>query len=264
MRTRRRIVGVLAALVGLPILAILLAIVVVAVFGVSIDASRWRAALAERAGAVLGRPVRFDGPLMLELRRDVVLRARDVHVLGPPEFAERDLVSIGTAQLSVDLLAALRGRVHVRNIELADGRVHLARSGAGGANWASPTPSNEATEPGTGHAPVRTVIEVERLSVRNVEVEYQDARSGVHRLLDLEELAGTGESGQPLKLTARGRVRGAVSCALDLAGASIQELLVADRAWLFTVDAKCAGTRMHASGALESGRRVARFQFGVG
>lgn len=264
MSATRRIVGALAALVGLPILAILLSIVVIAVFGVSIDASRWRAAISERAGAALGRPVRFDGPLVLELRRDAVLRARDVHVPGPPEFAQGDLVSFGTAQLSVDLLAALRGRVHVRSIELADGRVHLVRTGSGSANWASPTPSNETAEPGTGPAPVRAAIEIERLSVRNVEVEYQDARSGMHRLLDLEELSGTGESGQPLTLVARGRVRGSVPCALDLAGASIQELMVADRAWPFTLDAACPGTRLHASGALESGHRVARFRFGVG
>jgi uncharacterized protein involved in outer membrane biogenesis len=158
----------------------------------------------------------------------------------------------------------LRGRLLVRDVELADVRVRLARSHDGRPNWALPPASADwfRARGGAASRPVET--EVDRLSIRNLTVEYQDARSEARRLLDLEELVGTGKSGGPLALTARIRVQEKATCVIDIDGATARELQKSDRPWPFTLDADCPNTRLHASGTLDAGRDVARFRFGAG
>jgi uncharacterized protein involved in outer membrane biogenesis len=262
MMMRRRTAAVLVALVGVPLVALASAILVVFFFGVSIDASPWREALAARASAALGRPVTLAGPLELRLGRETALLAHDLRVASPPGFAVPELVTFGTASLRVDLLSALRGRLHVHGLELADIRVRLVRYDDGRANWLPSTLSSDAS--GTRRASGPVEMEVERLSIRNLVVEYQNGRSKPRRLLELEDLAGRGKWGKPLQLTARIRTRGSVRCSVDIVGAPARDLQKSDRPWPLTLDVACPDTRLHADGALEAGREAARFIFGAG
>jgi uncharacterized protein involved in outer membrane biogenesis len=240
---------------ALAVVVLSAAIAAVAFIGASVDVSRWRGPLAERLSAALGRPVRLDGALRLELGLTAALRAAEVRVLNPPGFAEAELATLAAAEVRVDLLAALRGRWHVRSVELADGRIRLARAADGRANWAGrPQPAASGT-PG--------VIEVDRFSIRNLAVEYQREPAAPRSLVELEELAGTGERNDPMRVTLRGRVR-TVPCAVSLEGAPARLLQEADDPWPFTLDLECASTRLRTRGVLEPGRGTARFGFGVG
>jgi uncharacterized protein involved in outer membrane biogenesis len=262
MRVRRRTAAVLVALVGVPLAALASAILVVFLFGMSIDASRWRDALAARATAALGRPVSLAGPLELRLGRETALLAHDLRVASPPGFEAPELVTFGTATIRVDLLSVLRGRLHVHGVELADVRIRLARSGDGRANWVRPTPPPDASR--TRRAASAVEIEVGRLSIRNLVVEYQNARSEARRLLEVEDLAGAGTGGQSLHLTARVRILESEPCSVDIGGAPAQVLQQSDRPWPFTFDVACLETRLHATGTLEAGREAVRFSFGAG
>ena len=107
---------------------LLLAIIAIAVFGVSIDVSRWRDAIAARASAALGRPVALDGRLELELGRETGLHVAGVRILNPPGFATPELATLREARARIDLLAALHGRLRVHSLEADDGRVRLERA----------------------------------------------------------------------------------------------------------------------------------------
>lgn len=249
MAALRRVAAALAVIV------LFAAIAAVAFIGASVDVSRWREPVAERLSAALGRPVRLDGALRLALGLTATLRAADVRVLNPPGFAEAELATLATAEVRVDLLSALRGRWHVRSVELADGSIRLARTADGRAKWAGPPLPAASGSPG--------VIEVDRFSIRNLAIEYQQEPSAPRRLIELEEVAGTGERDSPMKVTLRGRVR-TVACAVSLEGVSARLLQEGDDPWPFTLDLECASTRLHARGALEPGRGAARFSFGAG
>ena len=60
MSRRRRIIVSLLALVGVPAVVLVLAIVAIAVFGVSIDVSRWREAIAARPAVQRGLKILAD------------------------------------------------------------------------------------------------------------------------------------------------------------------------------------------------------------
>ena len=151
MSTRRRIVAALVALVGLPLAVLLIVVTWVAVFGVSIDASRWRDALAARASVALGRQVALDGPLKFELGREAAVHVGGVRILNPPGFATPELATLGEARVRLDLLAALRGRLHVHSFEAAAGHVRFERAADGRANWAPTASASASSEPRRSH-----------------------------------------------------------------------------------------------------------------
>ncbi len=268
MSAGRRIARVLVALVGVALAALLLAIAVVALFGVSIDASRWRDVLASRASVALGRQVALDGVLVFELGREAAVHVGGVRILNPAGFAAPELATLGEARVRIDLLEALRGRLLVHSFEAAAGRVRLERAADGRANWAPPPRASGASQPGrTG--PALDAIEIQRASIRNFAFEYYDARSGAKHALDLDELVGIGKWSEPLKLSMRGRIaRGRAGPSfpytIDIDGGSAQLLQEGREAWPFTLDFAFLGTRLHATGTLDVGQGTARFDFGAG
>ena len=95
---RRPVALAIATLIGVPLGVVLIAIgltVAVALSGMSIDASRWRDAVAERASAALGRPVILQGAFELEPRlgRELGLRIGSLRILNPPGFAGQEFLA---------------------------------------------------------------------------------------------------------------------------------------------------------------------------
>jgi hypothetical protein len=260
MTRRGRLLAAAAALVALP----LAALVAVAAIGVSIDAARWRDAIAARATAALGRPVALDGPLELRLGRTTALHIGGVRILNPPGFSRPELATLGKARASIDLLAALRGRVLVHSFEAADARVRFERAADGRANWAPQASTAAAPEATGGPSLPPVAIEIERTSIRNFAVVYRDQRSGARHSFYLDELAGTGKWSEPLRLTLRGRVDRSFPYTITIEGGSARLLQEAGEPWPFTLDFEFLGTRLHATGTVEEREGTARFEFGAG
>jgi hypothetical protein len=259
--TRRRLALVAAAaLIAVP----LVAGAVVVLLGISIDAGRWREPIAARASAVLGRQVVLDGPLELALGRSLRLRIGGVRVLNPPGFAAAELATLGEARAQIDLAAALRGRLHVTSFEAADSRVHLERAADGRANWARSSAAAAAPERAGDSALDLVDVEVERTALRNLAIEYRDARSGARRLFELDELTGTGKWQAPLALTLRGRVDKSFAYTVTVDGGPVRLLQDAGEPWPFTLDFEFLGTRLHAEGAVDAASGKAQFDFGAG
>ncbi len=145
---RRRVALVIAALIGVPLglaLVVMGLAVAVALSGMSIDASRWRDAAAERASAALGRPVILQGAFELEPRlgRELGLRVGSVRILNPPGFAGTEFLAIGELRARIDLFDALRGRLRSSSIEAREVGLWLERGADGRGNWTS-TPRRDA------------------------------------------------------------------------------------------------------------------------
>ena len=260
--TRRRLIAVLAAaLAGLAIATVLGAAVALALFDVAIDIAPWRDAIAARAASSLGRPVILEGALELVLGRETRLRVGGVRILSPPGFAAAEFAALGEARARVDLFAALRGELRVLSIEAADGRIRLERADDGRTNWAVPAGT---AEPRAGSTLPQPAIEVERIALNRLAVEYADARSGTRHVLALDELTAHGRWNEPLTLQLRGRVDETFRYSVEVAGGSARLLQEAGAPWPFTLDFEFLGTRLHASGTVDAGKREARFDFGAG
>src|SRR5689334_6290755 len=91
--------------------------------GISIDASFLRSTIAQTFSDNIGRRVRFEGPMEMEISATPKLRIGGLHVANPPGFGDEDFASLGEARLALDLWPLLfKHRLHIE--ELAGSDVH--------------------------------------------------------------------------------------------------------------------------------------------
>ncbi len=252
MGRRRRFAVAIAALAAVPLATVIAAFAA----GVSIDVSRWRDEAAQRASVAIGRSVILQGALELTLGRELVLRARDVRIPNLPGFAARDLAAIGDVQARVDLFDALRGRARLRGIQASDIGLWLERAADGSGNWSF------ARQPGPAAPPA--VPDLGQIMLNRLAVRYDDARSAMHRFVEVDEFSGSAGPDAALRLALRGRVDARTSYVFRVDGGTLRHLQDGTEPWPFTVDVKTAGAWLHAGGVFEAHRGVARFDFGAG
>jgi uncharacterized protein involved in outer membrane biogenesis len=162
--------------------------------GVTLEVSRWCDAAAARATAALGRPVVLEGPVQLKLGREAVLRVSGVEVLNPPGFTTNEFAALGEARVRFDLLDAVRGSLHVRDIEASAGRLRLERTVDGRPNWSFAAAPSAAR-------PFGITVEVADITLRNLDVEYHDARAAKRLRFAVDELTASGQWDAPLRRT---------------------------------------------------------------
>jgi uncharacterized protein involved in outer membrane biogenesis len=254
---RRPVALAIATLIGVPLGVVLIAIglaVALALSGMSIDASRWRDAVAERASAALGRPVILQGAFELKPRlgREQGLRIGSLRILNPPGFAGQEFLATTELHARIDVFEALRGRLRSSSIEARDVGLWLERSADGRGNWTSTTPRESGPQP--------PGMDVARLVLHGMDIHYHDARSATRRFIALTELSGSAGPDRPLHLAARARLEPGLAYSLNIEGGPLRLLQDDAEAWPFTLDVKSRGARLHASGALDARQRTARFQ----
>lgn len=248
-----RIAVVSAVLVGLLLAAVAAAVVAAFASGTSIDASRWRDVVEQRASSALGRPVALRGVLQLTLGRELVLRVGDLQVLNPPGYSGREFLTVGDARLRLDVIDALRARPRLRGIEADDIGLWLERDADGRGNWVL-APPREAREP-----PPAT--ELGRVRLSRLAIHYGDVRTATQRAVVLDEVDGSAGPDGPLRLALRGRASGSWPYRLQVEGGSLQRLLDGSDPWPVRVDLGAAGLSLRAAGELHVGRGEARFRF---
>ena len=198
----------IAALIGVPLGVALFAMglaVAAALSGISIDASRWRDAAAQRASAALGRPVILQGAFELEPRlgRELGLRIGSLRILNPPGFAGQEFLAIG--ELRAGSTCSTRcvagcGRAASRPAMSACGSSEAPTAVATGRRRRSAMPG-----------PPSPAIDIARIALHGLDIHYHDVRSATRRFVQLDELSGSAGRDRPLHLAARGRLEPATS-----------------------------------------------------
>ena len=255
---RRWFLVSIRVLIGLPLAAALAAIIALLVTGVTVDASRWRDASAERVSAALGRTVILEGPFELSLGREAELRIGGVRILSPSGFTADEFLTLTEARVRIDLfdlLDALRGELHLHSIEASDVRLWFERAGDGRNNWAPAQPSAPDRARGT--------ISVGQIALHRLAIDYRDARTATRHTLDLDELSASVRWNEALLLAVRGRLGKQFPFDLTAEGGPLRLIQEASGPWPFTLDFTSPGTRLRASGDIDTSKGEARFNFGA-
>src|SRR5260370_18447139 len=84
--------------------------------GITVDASVLRGPIATVFSDTLGRPVRFDGPMELEISARPKLRIGGLHITNAPGFEGGDFASLGEARLALDLWPLLHKRLQIEEV----------------------------------------------------------------------------------------------------------------------------------------------------
>ena len=179
----RHVLQVVAACSALLVVALLY----VALIGIVIDASALRGNIARMLSESVGREVRFEGPLQLEVSAHPKLRIGGLHLANETGFGGGELVSLGEARLGLDLWPLFIWRLQIEELAGSDVRVRLQNKMDGSNNWTlRPTQvkSQNVAAPGEGNAlalgEVLAALDIERVSLENLQVEFIGADAKSH------------------------------------------------------------------------------------
>jgi len=234
----------------------LLAVVVMALLGVTIDLSFMRRGVETSAEKALGRDVSINGPVVLEFSGWPSIEVRDISIANVPDGRADTFLAAGLARLEMRLTALLKGELQIGEIRVEQVTLNLENDAKGGANWLFGAPlesgSSAIEEPASEIAPADTAVSfigLHELSLQQVAVNYHDAALDKSIAFGLDSLYGEATAGKPITLQLSGHIQEG-RYALEIHGGSVEELLDPDTIWPFTLEGEVYGRRIDANGNL--------------
>jgi uncharacterized protein involved in outer membrane biogenesis len=244
MKILRRIGIVIGALLGIPVLAL----IVVVALGITIPLDAFRADIEEAARDTLGRGVEIDGPIALVLALSPTVEVQRLRIANPPGWDTNAFVQLGRARGSVDLLPLLRREISIDAIAMDGGAIRLETRADGSNNWTFERATSKAPAP-PGEGPAYEFVRLGELAVRSLSFEYHDAGSGETHALELEALDGSVERDAPIVLSARGLTRNQ-PFEVSLTGGTLAALSDPAQPWSLDVTASLADAVITLDGSI--------------
>jgi hypothetical protein len=261
-------------LISIPSVLVALAVllVVLAWFGVPVDAGVWRGQIAEAASEALGREVRVEGPLEMVVSVRPSVKVGGIRIMNPPGFSTPFFASLGDARLKLDLLALWGKRLRIRELTAENVAVHLERAADGKANWAFQLALSTAAEPAAqpgepaGFSARDVNLEIIALSLKRLEIDLVRAGDPRTRYFALDEMNGEGGAGKPIKLEMRGSVEKTFPYRIGFTSGPLSDVIRLDRPWPFEFTVDFLGTVLRASGSVTraGGAIAGEMLFGMG
>lgn len=248
------------------ILVLVLGLTYVAIVGVPVDASLLRTPVAKIFSDALGREVRFEGPMELQLSARPRLRVGGLHISNPPGF-DGDFASLGEARFSLDLWPLLDRRLVIKEIAGSDVHVRLQHRADGSNNWTFLRPQTSAPEmpasedPAIGPQAILAALDIGQVSLDALNVEYVSAEDRSH-YFDLHRLDASAPAGQPLTAKLIGAVEKTFPYELEFSGGSLADLADLDQAWPVDLTLRFLSTTLTLNGHVSGAR--GELNFGVG
>ena len=252
---------------------LMLAFAYVTFVGVTIDASFLRGRIAQTFSDNIGRAVRFDGPMEMELSARPKLRVGGLHIANPPGFGGGDFASLGEARLAVDLWPLLfKKQLRIDELAGSDVQVRLQSRDDGSNNWTlyRPTHASDAesatrsrSETGTSVSAEQaaTLLDIQRIVLEQLNVEYVGANGKSH-FFDLHTLVAKSPADAPLRMTLDGTVEKQFPYQMELTGGRMSELAT-DKPWPISFTLTFLSSTLSVSGSV-SGNGAGEVSFGLG
>lgn len=183
--------------------------------------------LEQLAGSMLGREVRIEGPSRLVLSLHPSLTVGDLSIGNPADWdMEEPFLTADHGTASVDLLALLRGQIRIETFELETVSANLKVRADQQTNFAFAPQEQTGSDRGGGHE----FAGLDRVSLTEITIDYQDELSGSHYELFIEQASGSGTFDTPLQLAASGKFA-QIPYALAIEGGTLSGLLRGDGVW---------------------------------
>ncbi|HKB82353.1 MAG TPA: AsmA family protein, partial [Burkholderiales bacterium] len=219
------------------ILIVVLGFLYVTFVGISINASFLRGTIAQTFSDNIGRPVRFEGPMEIEISAKPKLRIGGLHIANAPGFGKQDFASLGEARLAVDLWPLLfKRKLHIDELAGSDVRAHLQVRSDGTNNWTfhRPIPAAPKAPDPAGPSSISAdqafaLLDIQRVTLENLKVEYAGIDDKSH-YFSLHALTAQSPANQPFTLTLNGAVEKEFPYHLEFTGGKLSDLAT-DKPW---------------------------------
>ena len=264
------------ALAGL--ITLLMLLVLVAIFGVRIDAAPYRDRIGRLLSEQLGRAVYLDGALQLELSMRPAMLIRKVRIAQPKDFGQADFLAVGELRVSLDLALLLKNKLRAEEIAGSDVRVMLQQRADGRNNWTFALPAsvsapaksvkplkpNTLDKPDTEELPELAAngLDIRKIVLRKLNVEYRGV-NGKPQYFALDQLDATVPADGPIRAKASGRIDQTLRYELAFDGGPFAALITDNTDWPFNIKLEFLDSVFTASGKLGGVNSSLRFGLGT-
>jgi uncharacterized protein involved in outer membrane biogenesis len=237
--------------------------------GISVDASFLRGTIAQTFSDNIGRPVRFEGPMEMEISAKPKLRVGGLHIANAPGFGAGDFASLGEARLALDLWPLLfKRKLHIDELAGSDVQALLQVKADGSNNWTFHRPIPAATiapEP-DGKPSIRTdqafaLLDIQRVKLENLKVTYVGA-DGKSHYFSLHALNAQSPANQSFKLTLNGAVEKEFPYQLDFTGGKLSDLAT-DKPWPIALTLTFLSSTLTVNGSVSGSSGEVTFGLGT-
>lgn len=255
--------GVLLGIVGLVIIAIILAVLFV-------DLNRFKPQIEQAVQKQTGRTLQIEGDIGWSLYPVLGIELGQTTLSNAPGFGEQPMASVQQVSVGVSLLPLLSGNLNVSELVLKRPQIMLARKADGTTNWDDLIQKQQEEQPqeepqaedGTSQ-PLN--IAIEGVSLTDADILWRDEQNGqqIH-IAPLTLSTGPIQPGKPTDLevvlavanenpqvNANLRLTTRVTSAEDLAWVEWQDLALQLKAQGAAIPAKQATVTLNSSGRLQ-------------
>jgi uncharacterized protein involved in outer membrane biogenesis len=233
----RRVLLWTAWTVATLVLTVVVILLYVTFVGISVDASFLRATVAQTFSDNIGRTVRFEGPMEMEISARPRLRIGGLHIANAPGFGEGDFAHLGEARLAVDLWPLLfKRKLHIDELAGSDVRAHLQVKADGSNNWTfhRPQPAVVKAPEAPGSSPISaeqafTLLDIQRIRLEDLKVKYTGP-DGPSHFFSLHALNAQSPANEAFKLSLNGTVEKEFPYKLEFTGGKLSDLAT-DKPW---------------------------------
>ncbi len=250
---------IVISILGLLSIAVVASIVVV-VIGIKINLDSIRPAVEAAVSTALDRKVRITGSVSLQPTLRPTLEIHGVQIDNPPGWTDEIFASMDLARVQVGIPALLRKQIDVGEITAEKVTLNLETNKQGKSNWqfdltadTAPEPEQQiVTEPGG-----IGLQALDKLSLQQINVRYRDNNLDKVLTFTLEELSGTAQQGQPLKLTGKGNFQKKIYN-FNLEGGALDEFHPRQQLYPLSITGTIAGSPFTAKGTFGRDKKEPR------
>lgn len=166
-------------LIGILVLVVL-AVGVVVALPFFIDVNSYKPTIEAKAKDALGREVKLNGPIKLSLWPEIGLEASDIHVANMPGGQAKEMASLKSVLVSVELMPLLSRQLNIRRFILNDLTVNVEVDKSGRSNLAmgQPGAAAPAPKPAAAGAPPSATVSLGEVKLNNVRISYSNLQTG--------------------------------------------------------------------------------------
>lgn len=251
------------------ILIVVLGFLYVTFVGISVDASFLRATVAKTFSDNIGRPVRFEGPMEIEISAKPKLRVGGLHIANAPGFGGGEFASLGEARLALDLWPLLfKRKLHIDELAASNVNARLQVKADGSNNWTFHRPAPAATKApaSAGTSSISAdqafaLLDIQQVTLQNLKVTYTGA-DGKSHYFSLHALNAQSPANQPFKLTLNGAVENEFPYQLDFTGGKLSDLAT-EQPWPIAFTLTFLSSTLTVSGSVSGSSGKVTFGLGT-
>jgi len=239
-----------------PILLMGGALTVVSILGITVNLDTIRPMVEKGATAALGRKIKITGSVDLLPTLNPSLEVQGVRIENPQDWGNSDFIDLELVRLQLDLLDLLQKKISIDDITMEGVSINLESRKNDQNNWSFTSTGDKketkkiaATDspPPENSSKAIHFKAIDKLSLKDITVRYEDTVLGKTLSFQLDELSGEAAAGKPVTLHAKGNLQ-KQSYSFDLTAGALNSFRPQEQVWPLDLSGEIAGTVFSASG----------------